>query len=383
MQRLHPWFLGSVVLIGLFLAGRAAAEPQPPKVGAAWEPAKTWVFAISSTEWKYDRALNMPKKSRHDLDLIDTFKTRGVPADHITFLKDKEGTIAHIRQSFKQLLSKTQNGDFLIFYFQGHGSRDINGNKSSYYFVNYDAKDDDDKSFLYMHDVYDIIEAHFKGSQVLLTADCCCSGGLVVEARKRKTPLAYACLTSVFAHNGSTGAWTYTQGLIKGFRGEAVMDLDGDGVVTLDELRRSIDAEMAFVEEQKSAYQVFNGFDPGLQIATAEKKSNPDVGKYIEAKQDDKWYRAQIVDFKDSKYKVLYLGYDEREWVTTNRIRDIHPKQFREDTKVSVKDEEGKWHNATVKKALYGLHFVHFDDDKSPNGVMDEWVSPDCIKLRP
>src|SRR5262249_10136987 len=152
----------------------------------------------------------------------------------------------------------------------------------------------------------------------------CCSGGLLVEARKRKSPLAYACLTSVFAHNGSTGAWTFTKGLIKGFRGDPMVDLDGDGVVTLDELHRSVEAEMAFVEEKKPAYQTFNGFDGSLQLAAAGKKSHPDVGKFVEARQDGQWYRAQVVDFKDNKFKVFYFEYDEREWVGPNRIRDIH-----------------------------------------------------------
>jgi hypothetical protein len=379
-RRFEKWsqrrVLWPVVLAVLFLPATAAAAPP------AWDPARTWVFAVSATEWKFDRTLNMPKKGRQDGELIKTFKDRGVPADHITFLKDKQGTLANIRRSFTNLLNRTGKGDFLVFYFQGHGGRDIDGNTSKYYFINYDANNDDDNTFLYVKEVFDLIEAHFKGSGVLLTADCCCSGGLVSEARKRKTSLSYCCLASVYSHNGSTGAWTYTDALVKGFRGDPMVDLDGDGTVTLDELARYIEFEMAYVEEQMAAYKNFNNFDASLRLATGVEKSHPRLGQFVEAEQDGTWYRAKIIEFKDKKFKVSYLGYDETEWVGPRRIRDLRPKHFKDGAAVAVLDEDGKGRNATVKTARLGLHLVHYDDDRSPNGLLDEWVPQGRIKER-
>ncbi len=348
-----------------------------------WEPAKTWVFAIGCTEWKYDRKLNQSKKARQDAVFVDTLKARGVPTDQIVYLADKQGTIAAIKKQFADMLKKTHKGDFLIFYFQGHGSRDIMGKRSRYYFVNYDAKDEDDKSFLYMDLVFDMIEANFKGSHALMTADCCCSGGMLIEARKRKSHIAYCVLASVFAHNSSTGDWTYTKGLIKGFRGDVQADVNGDGTITFGEMFHAIELDMAYMEKQKSSFVTANGFDPEMKVAKAKKKNQQDVGKFVEAKQDEKWLLAQILDFKDDKFRVLFVDFEnDREWVSAKQIRPYKPLHLEERAKVRAKNEDDKWQPAVVKRSLYGLHLVHFDHDKSPNDLLDEWVPADRIKLR-
>lgn len=361
-----------------------ALAASPSTRADEWEPAKTWVFAIGCTEWKYDRNLNGPKKGRLDNTFVNTLKGRGVPENQVVNLVDKQGTLAAIKKQFVELLTKTRKGDFLIFYFQGHGSRDVTGNKSRYYFINYDAKEGNDNSYLYTDLVFDLIEANFKGSHVLMTADCCCSGGMVGEARKRRSAIAYACLASVFAHNSSTGDWTFTKGLIKGFRGEAMMDGNGDGMVTLGEIFHAIELEMACIEKQKASFLTVNGFDPGMKVAAAKRKAHPDLGKFVEANQDGKWFLAQVVDFKDHKFRVCYVEYEnDREWVPAKRIRPVMPVHYDEGTKVRAKDEDDKWRSGIVKRSLYGLHLVRFDYDKSSNGVLDEWVSADRIKVRP
>ena len=117
------------------------------------------------------------------------------------------------------MLARTGQGDTVFVYFQGHGNRDIKKDgSSSYYFINYDAKDGDDNSYWYMRNVFDEIDRHFKGSQAIIIGDCCCSGGLLTEAKKRKSHVAYACLASVFAHNSSTSAWTFTEAIVRGFK---------------------------------------------------------------------------------------------------------------------------------------------------------------------
>ena len=114
------WLALSVLLIPAL--GQAQTPPH-----SIWEPGKTWVFAVSCVVWKFDQKLNMPKDGREDMRLMATFKARGVSEDHIVFLKDNAGTIANIKSSFAGLLDKTHPGDTLIFYFQGHGSRDVSG----------------------------------------------------------------------------------------------------------------------------------------------------------------------------------------------------------------------------------------------------------------
>jgi hypothetical protein len=367
------WAFGLALLLG---SRSTAAE------ASVWNPEKTWVFAISTMEMKF-RELDVSKEGRQDEVLIQTFKDRGVPEDHVVFLEDKEGTLGNIRKSFKKLLEKTAEGDFLIFYFQGHGGRDIEGEKSKYYFCNYDSNVDDDGTYLYVSEVYKTIEKHFKGSAVLLTADCCTSGGLIQEAKKRNTKLCCACLTSVNAHNGSTGCWTFTRALIAGFSGSPMVDIDGDRVVTMDEFQRYIELEMAYAEEQKAMYQSFNDFDDSLQIAKAKKKSHEKVGTYVEALEDGEWYRAKIEGFKDDKFKIYYPQYDQHDEVTEDHIRELHDKHFKVDAAVLVLHRDGKWYPATVLEAKYNLHKIHWDDDKSAKGIANEWVARSRIKRKP
>src|SRR5262245_29916957 len=114
------WLLGLVAGLATSATARAAD----------WKPAKTWVFAICCTEWKYDRDLNGSKKGRKDTTFVETLKSRGVPAEQVVTLVDKQGTLSTIKKQFTELLKKTNQDDFLIFYFQGHGNRDVIGSKS-------------------------------------------------------------------------------------------------------------------------------------------------------------------------------------------------------------------------------------------------------------
>ncbi len=357
------------------------AEDSPAPV---WQPAHTWVFAIGCTVWKHDRSMNMPKKGREDTQLMEVFKQRGVPEEQIVFLKDNVGTLANIKKSFVAELAKTHTGDTLIFYFQGHGSRDVKKNgQSVYYFCNYDCDDNDDDSFLYMKDVYDIIEKNFKGAQALMLADCCCSGGLAKVAATRHTEIAYCCFDSTFAHNLSTGEWTYTDALIKGFRGDPITDLNANGEVSLRELAQYTEQRMAFVETQKAVFATFNGFNPLLQIAKPKTVLKLPAGRFIEAKwDDDLWYKAEITDAKPGKVHVSYLDDGSEGWVSPDRIRERKEKQFEVGTAVMAQceEEDDKWKPAKVVRAWYGLHYVHFDGDVK--GSLSEWEPPDRVKLK-
>jgi hypothetical protein len=161
-------------------------------------------------------------------------------------------------------------------------------------------------------------------------------------------------------------------------------DANGDGTITFGEMFHNIELEMAYIEKQKSAFVTVNGFDAAMNVAAAKKKAHPDLGKIVEAQQDGEWHLAQVVDHKDEKFRVCYVEYEkDYEWVTAKRIRALKPIRVEEGTKVQAKNDDDEWRPAVVKRSLYGLHFVHFDHDKSANGVLDEWVPADRIKVRP
>jgi len=73
MIHLTRFSLPSIAI--LLLASVARSEDAAP----IWKPERTWVFAVSATVLKFDRAAPLPRKSRHDIDLIDTFKARVPP----------------------------------------------------------------------------------------------------------------------------------------------------------------------------------------------------------------------------------------------------------------------------------------------------------------
>lgn len=370
---------GLVVAWGVLLLVRGQVRGEDPHW--VWQPRRTWVFAVSCTVYKYDKTLNMPKDGREDLALIAELKSRGVPGDHVVFLKDKDGTIARIRESFTALLHKTQHDDTLIFYFQGHGSRDIEKGRSTYYFVNYDCNDDHPDSFFYMKEVFDGIEKHFKGARVLLAADCCCSGGLIVEARSRHTSIAYACLPSVAAHNGSTGAWTYTDSLIRGFSGSALLDADGDRRITLRELAHYTERRMAFVERQKADFATFNGFDPDMELGPAPQKADDQLGRFVDARGDDgNWHRGEVDKAKEGKLHITFVDGD-RAWVKSDAIRNAKFSEIPRGAHVLAKNEADgdKWQRAVIIKSYLGLHLVHFDGQKT--ALDDQWEARDAIKV--
>jgi hypothetical protein len=377
-----PFFhITRIVLIVCYASfGWTATALEKP---TSWEPQRTWVFGIGCTVWKHDRSMNMPKKGREDTELMETFKARGVPDDHVVFLKDKEGTLEQIQSSFKKLLKRTKSGDMLIFYFQGHGSRDLDGRKSTYYFCNYDCDDDDEDSFLYVKDVYDMIETYFHGNRALMLADCCMSGGMAIVARTRHTNIAYACLNSTYAHDSSSGGWTYTDALARGFRGDPVVDLNANGTVDLGELADYTGQRMAFVETQKSVFTTFNGFDEHMRIAAPDHVLKLPMSRFVEAKWDDGyWYKAEIMEEKDGKYHVVCTDDGDELWVSPKKIREWEAKQYEVGTLVMARCEEDddKWRPGRVVRAWYGLHYVHFEDD--PRGTKSAWESPDRIRLR-
>src|SRR6188768_3293798 len=91
---------------------------------AAWEPEKTWVFAVGALQFDNPGMTAYPDKGRVDAVLLETFRKRGVPAEQILFIKNKEATKANITRRLAEFLPKPGKDDTLFFYYTGHGGRD-------------------------------------------------------------------------------------------------------------------------------------------------------------------------------------------------------------------------------------------------------------------
>jgi len=348
-----------------------------------WDPATTHVFVVGLLEWQDSNMWgSFPEcmKDRRDQQLVDYFRESGVPAGQITYLKDAQATLKHIEQAFVKLLKETDDGDLLVFYFCGHGSRDADTGETC--FANYDAGAKE-SSCWNVRNIFSTIEKHFGGDRALLLADCCHSGALYDQARKHhESKIAYAVLTSSYAHNLSTGNWTFSDSVLAGLRGEPVVDLNGDELIELDELARYTELELAFIEGQKSMFQASERFPRAAVLADVDGKATPRVGLRVQVEYKGKWYKAKTIAVDGDQVEVHYTGFDDSwdEWVRPDRVRPYAPAQYGEGDKVEVQAEsDGKWYPGTVRKAWYGLHLIRYDDyDESS----DEWVNPKAIRLR-
>jgi hypothetical protein len=344
-----------------------------------WNPETTWVFAVGILEWEDSETfVSFPDavEGRFDGQLVDFFRESGVPDEQIIYLQDKEATLETIRESLPEFLSNTDEDDLLILYFTGHGGWEAD--TGEYYFYNYDAQGDDAETHWAISSIFDDIEENFNGAKALLLADCCYSGGLIDEVKLRDTEISYACVTSAYAHNTSTGEWTFTASLLKGLQGDPAVDLDKDGMITLYDFARYAELEVAFIEDQKSMFITTNDFDPQMQLSIVEGDSDPHFGRRVEVEYEDELYKAKILDKnEDDEFLVHYIADSSEEWVTSDRISPYEPEMYEIGSSVEVLNEDEEWYPATVKKAWYGLHYISYDDYDE---IWDEWVGGDRIR---
>lgn len=382
----------SAVLVVLALAGCApqGTTPAAPP-SATWDPSRTWVFAVGVLEWKQsDIFPGFPKEGRRDAEFIELLQSRGVSKDRIIFLKDQEATKRRIEEKFSKLLDKTEEGDTLIFYYAGHGVKDENGNT---YFANYDATDDVAETAWPVDSVLTAINQKFNGSHTLLFADNCYSGALAPAFTQIVQKIGYASLTSSLSSQPSTGNWTFTESVIAGFRGDRTVDRDNDDVVTLAELAEHTEAEMAFVDGQRSSFVAFSPFPPSFKIATAGRGGSESYER-VEVLWEGQWYRAKILDHQRAgdapeRFRIHYVGWGPEwdEWVSPDRVRPYAPVVFPRGKKVAVawsptlifSRERATWYPATVIEGEHGLHLIHYD---GYSDVWDEWVAPERVRPR-
>jgi hypothetical protein len=361
-----------LLILLLLLASPLAAED--------WQPEKTWVFAVGILEFEADIS-GWPEEGRVDAEMIEAYKQRGVPEDQIVFLKNEQGTKKAIGKGLAELAAKAAEDDTLVFYYAGHGVRNYQVEERPVAIVPYDSKPGEPKSDLPVERVFKIIESNFKGTRVFLTVDSCHSGAFAEVAKTREdTEISYAALTSAHVSSQSTGNWTYTECLVDMLNGNALLDTDGDGKVTLKEASVYTEKEMAFGEEQLSSFAASDGFGADTVMASAGEKPKEGVGLHLEAKDEGKWYRAKVLDVREGEYYVHWIGFDDEwdRWVKVEETRayEAEPK-FEVATRVEV-EWDGTWYEATIVKTHLGLHYVHY---KGYPEADDEWVPRNRIRL--
>jgi hypothetical protein len=349
----------------------------PPPTTQIWEPARTVVFAAGLLRWaRRDLYDAMPRAERRDRVLIDTLVHRGVPRERITFLRDHEATLAAARAGLRAAIDAAGPDDTFVFYWAGHGDRTEAG---SSYACPFDAGDDTSASCLGYDEIMRTLEEHGRMARALLFADTCYSGALAEAAVARVGGPERAGFGASSASQTSTGAWTFTDAIIAAFGGDAEADRDRNGIVTVGDLARFVEEEMAFADGQLATTQQTSAFPRLLQLSPAAAAPCARYGERIEVMQDGSWWPATITGEPVPQLAVHYDGYTQR-WdavVDASETRPYAPTTYASGTRVSVQWNDD-WYPATIREARLGVHRVHYDDYAD---VWDEWVSIDRVRL--
>ncbi len=340
--------------------------------GDGLEGAKLRAVVIGILSWRDSRFSSFPTEGRRDEALVRTLRAKGTPEANVRFLRDREATKVAIERALAEAVAATRADETLLIYYAGHGARTEDGRA---HFVPWDAVGGDGlaRTTVPMASVVDaVVGPGFRG-RALLAADCCYSGSLTREAQARTAGRPVATLTSSMASVVSTGNWTFTECLLAGLDGAAVVDVDRDGTITLEDLGRFTDAQMAFSEEQLATWCAGNGFSPRWTIAAAQARSCAREGERVEVLYRGEWYRAQIEGERPGAVRVHYIGYSRSwdEWVSPDRCRAFSPRSHPRGQALEV-EWRGVWYPARVLAERAGIHHIHYD---GYSDAWDEWVA--------
>lgn len=379
------WILGLTVtaaLLGCQMVSTALPLASGPtarlqsQAGPSFVPAKTYALYIGVLEWRDPDLEPFPKENRQDRALERTLQSLGVPASHTVFLEDRQATLANIRTALTRLQTQAGPGSQLLVYFAGHGLRE-NGKT---WFANHDVDSSHpQQTGLSLDELGDRLAKGFKGERILLAADCCHSGALAdVVQRLGRQGIKAASLASVSPTDGSTERWTFTESLIRAWKGEGRVDLDGDGVVRFGEADAFVHDQMKFGEDQLTHGALAGGFESQWRFAAAVPGPAPASRDYAECQRQNTWERVQVLARKPDSALVHYLTLGDRfdEWVPTNRLRPVAPTRYKVGDHIQV-DYDGEWESGTVRqKAEDFFLFVHYDTLEDS----DEWVTDTRVR---
>ena len=325
-----------------------------------WKPEKTWVFVAGLIEWEDEKFTEFPQENRQDVKLVETFQELGVPRNQILYLQDKQATTDRVVREFEDFVSKPSEDDMIVIYYCGHGYNVENHTQT--YLATYDATDK--KLGVRIGWFLVALERLFKGKRAIIAADHCCSGGLAESLKVLKpSRLSYVAFCSAHVNSVSTDAWTFTEALIDGFKGEKWIDDNADGVVTLQEVGANIELDMSFAHNQMSQFQLTGNFRPTEVLAISEKYDEKRLGARLEVLDEGTWYTGFVKEVKEDQFLIHYYGWpkSEEEWVTKDRIRKQKKQTHEVGTRLWALSA-GVWEKGKVLRVKNGLHLIKFDD---------------------
>jgi len=337
-------------------------------------PSRTYAVIAGVLKWPDPALAAFSDQDRKDAELHRLLKRLGVPAEHTKLLLDEQATTKAILAATRSKAGQAPKGSTLLFYFAGHGLKAKDGKA---YFASYDISSSDPiGTGLSLDKLSALIAADFKGSRVVLMADCCYSGALSdVAAQLSKRGVEAMSLTSAEASNTSTKNWTFTQAIIDGLGGDPLCDADGDGRVTVGELATEVRAALLYREGQR--YGFSQGAVPSkTRVADVQKgKLQPPKNRraYVEVKTPHGWRTGRMRSDLGKKFRVRLFDYARSTDLTVgpSEIRSINFRRYDEGASIEV-FWEGKIWPAKVTRADGAFHFITYPGWPS---YWDEWVT--------
>ncbi len=137
---------------------------------------------------------------------------------------------------------------------------------------------------------------------------------------------------------------------------------------------------MAFCEGQLSCSAAKGHFSSGLVMAKTAGEKHARVGEFAEGLDAGKWWKLKILDSKDGKFYVTWIGWEKKfdRWIDAKDIRPFTPQVYPAGTECNV-EWNGEHFKAKVIQNKLGLHLVHYDGYPD---IDDEWVALNRIEIK-
>lgn len=376
--------------------GVRAAPPAP-----RWEPANTWALVAGVLHWSDPALAPFEANNRKDLELMNVLAERGVPPAQRTLLIDRHATAARVREVLAEQVAAAPPGTTFIVYFEGHGLFD---QRRRFVLATSDTHTDHlDHTGLDLAALLPILATRGARDRVLLFGDACYSGHFAALASALTfLGVPALSLTSASEESASSENWTFTQALIDGLRGRAIVDRDGDGAILLSEIAAEARDAMRHREGQPIGWAPLAVGD--LVIANAAPWP-PDLAALAPAgnlfSRGD-WVVARRLDGERGIGRVLgvdpdgergtrlrleYYDYADRlfGWAREDRADPVMFYVYPPGTRVRVSFEDSVY-AATVVRVEDGLHLVSFEgpapgapEPHDPTLPADEFVTQDQL----
>lgn len=218
-----------------------------------------WVFSAGIHKFN-DNYLHPGKEAvvREDIDLMKVISARGVPDEHIVFLRDDQATRDNCRNGLHQLLARTAADDVLFFFMHSHGGEGV--------ICTYQQKE----GWKY-EELIQEIEQNFHGRYALVCVAACHSGSFIDAVKAAPRRVSYFVLTTVHPDKSALTIATsdFEACVADAFSGTPCPDLNQDGKITFDEFARYVSRDQSTLFGTQPQFDFINGFDKDIVISSS------------------------------------------------------------------------------------------------------------------